>query len=384
MRARRDTLLLISTSYPIATDGSEAAGAFVADIAAELAERMPVRVVAPGLHAGPEKGCGMQVRRFASTGKPLSLLSPAKPWHWPAITGTLRSLRRETLMAAADGRVMHSLAFWALPSGWAALALNRRQGVPYSVWALGSDIWAFGHVPLVRGILTGVCGRARHAYADGLKLAEDASCITGRGFDFLPSTRKLEVARRQPVASVPPLRFLFLGRWHANKGIDLLLEALAQLDDESWHRISEVHIAGGGPLEGLVVEKVADMQRIGRPIRISGFLDGGQAALALAQADRLLLPSRIESIPVVFSDAMKAGLPIVSMPVGDLPALVRDGAGMMAEDVSAGAFAVAIKRMLTTAMSEDDRARLADIAGRFDISAVADRIIADVGRGGDG
>ena len=384
MRIRRDTLLLISTSYPIATDGSEAAGAFVADVAAELAQRVPVRVVAPGLHAGLEKRGGVEVHRFASTGKPLSLLSPTKPWHWPAVNRTLRSLRKETFLAAADGRVMHSLAFWALPSGWAALALTRRQGVPYSVWALGSDIWALGRVPLVRRILTEVCGRAEHAYADGLKLAEDASRITSRRFDFLPSTRRLEVTRNQPVASVPPLRFLFLGRWHANKGIDLLLDALTQLDDASWRCISEVHIAGGGPLEDLVVGKVADMQRIGRPIRLSGFLDSGQAALALARADRLLLPSRIESIPVVFSDAMKAGLPIVSMPVGDLPALIREGAGIMAEDVSAGAFAIAIKRALTTVMSEDDCARLAGIAGRFDISAVADRIITDVAKVRDG
>ena len=125
----RDTLLIVTTSYPQRGDGSEAAGAFVADLAASLAERVPVRVVAPGNEAGDKDQRGtVQVRRFSSPGRPLSLLSPARPSDWPAIVGTLRSLRAQTLAAADDGRVAHTLALWALPSGWAAAALFRRRG----------------------------------------------------------------------------------------------------------------------------------------------------------------------------------------------------------------------------------------------------------------
>jgi len=185
---------------------------------------------------------------------------------------------------------------------------------------------------------------AAYRYADGLQLGWDAARISGRPFGFLPSSRCLNGRRERPLTSLPPYRLLFLGRWHPNKGIDLLLEALMLLDGGSWSRISEVHIAGGGPMEGFVREKVGALQAKGRPLRLSGFLGREQATAALSEADYLLIPSRIESIPVVFSDAMKMELPVISMPVGDLPALVtRFGVGVLASRVDAEAFANALR-----------------------------------------
>lgn len=345
----RDTLLIVTTSYPQAGDGSEAAGAFVADFASEFAKRVPVRVVAPGRrsYADADVINGVQVRRFASTDRPLSLLSPSRITDWPAIMGTLNAMREETLAANDDGRVGHVLAFWVLPSGWAAMGLSRRFDVPYSVWALGSDIWALGRVPGVRTVLRKVIGGASNTFADGLRLGCDAEKLSERPFEFLPSARQLSTSRSQPLASSPPFRFLFLGRWHVNKGVDLLLEALTLLDDDAWSRISEVHIAGGGPLEELVHYRVDQLKRGGRPIKLSGFLGREAAEIALDNADFLLLPSRIESIPVVFSDAMKMLLPVISMPVGDLPALISEyGVGVVADAVTASDFARAMGKAL--------------------------------------
>ncbi|MBK8122824.1 MAG: hypothetical protein IPK54_04560 [Dokdonella sp.] len=42
-------LVLVTTSFPIAGDGSEAAGSFVSDLVEEVAVKTPVRVVAPGV-----------------------------------------------------------------------------------------------------------------------------------------------------------------------------------------------------------------------------------------------------------------------------------------------------------------------------------------------
>lgn len=358
---KRDTLLIVTTSYPQRGDGSEAAGAFVADFAQAMAEHVPVRVVAPGgvSSADVERG-DISVHRYSSPGRPLSLLSPLRPTDWPAIMGTLRSLRAQTLAAADDGRVAHTLALWALPSGWAATALQREQGVPYSVWVLGSDIWSLGRIPGVRSMLRRVIRGATNRFADGLQLAVDAAAIGGKPFEFLPSTRRLDGQRNRPLASAPPYRLLFLGRWHPNKGIDLLLQSLALLDEASWSAIQDVHIAGGGPMEDIVRQRVAGLQSLGRPIRLSGFLDRVQATAALSDADYLLIPSRIESIPVVFSDAMKMQLPVVSMPVGDLPALVRRHAvGTIATGVDAAAFADAVRRTLTRSPSDFSSGMLA-------------------------
>jgi glycosyltransferase involved in cell wall biosynthesis len=365
----RDTLLIITTSYPEHGDGSEAAGAFVADLAEELAARIPVRVVAPGRHAGAvELRDGVEVRRFAGTGRPLSLLSPTRPADWPAIAGTLRSLRKEVLASDADDRIAHTFALWVLPSGWAAAALQRAHGVPYSVWALGSDIWSLGRVPIVRSLLRRVIRKAAHCYADGLQLGEDAAAIGRRPFEFLPSTRRLSrpaSVRRGDGRT----RLLFLGRWHPNKGVDLLLDALDLLPEDAWGRIGEMRLAGGGPLEPLVRDRVGKLQAGGRPVRLDGYLDRQQAAEAIASADWLVIPSRIESIPVVFSDAMKLGCPVVSTPVGDLPRLMRSQpVGILADAADAPSIAAAIQQALR-ASPDAFAPGLAAMASRFDLQS---------------
>ncbi|MFL6592999.1 MAG: glycosyltransferase [Luteimonas sp.] len=363
----RDTLLVVTTSFPQEGDGSEAAGAFVADLAEELATRIPVRVVAPGRRAGTVEDLnGVAVRRFAGTGKPLSLLSPARPADWPAIFGTLRSMRAQVLASDGDGRVAHTLALWVLPSGWAAGALQRSRGVPYSVWALGSDIWSLGRVPVVKSLLRRVVRNAAHCYADGLQLGEDAAAIGGRRFDFLPSTRRFSRPASLRQTDGPP-RMLFLGRWHPNKGVDLLLDALDLLPHEAWHRIGELRLAGGGPLEALVHDRVARLQAAGRPVRLDGYLDRQQATDAIARANWLLIPSRIESIPVVFSDAMKLGCPVVSTPVGDLPRLMRsESVGILAGAADAPSIAAAIQQALH-ASTDAFAPGLAAMASRFDL-----------------
>ena len=373
----RKALMFITTSYPDEGDGSEAAGAFVAELAAEIARICPVRVLSPGRLAGAEsESDGVRVRRFASPGRPLSLLSPFRPADWPAIAVTLRSLRQEALELAADGCVAHTVAFWVLPSGWAAAAVKRNLGVPYSVWALGSDIWSLGRLPGVRFLLARVARGAHARWADGIALGDDARRITGVAFPFLPSTR----ADYEPRPCMRPggarRRLLFLGRWHPNKGVDLLLESLQQLSEQDWARIDGVTIAGGGPLEPVVRAGVARLQAAGRPVSATGFLGSSAARDALAQTDLLLVPSRIESVPLVFSDGVRAGCAIVASPVGDLPALVSgdDPCGIVATGVSPEAFAAAITAALSTPM-EHFRTGIERQAAEFSLKNVA-RIIA--------
>jgi glycosyltransferase involved in cell wall biosynthesis len=371
----RDTLLVVSTSYPLTADGSEAAGAFVADFVSTLAAHCPVRVVGPGPVEGRDPQASHPTWRFSAGDRPLSLLSPARPWHWAAIGGSLASLRRQVFEADADGRVGHVLGLWALPSGWAARGLARRKGIPYSVWALGSDIWALGRYPIVRGLLGSVCREASLAFADGLKLAADAETISGRRFEFMPSCRRLEGRRAVPVRGGAPYRYLFLGRWHVNKGIDLLLAALETLSPSDWSHVGEIHIAGGGPLADGVNAGVARLRAAGRPVRLSGYLDRQEASAALAAADRLLLPSRIESIPVVFSDALAYGLPIVAMPVGDLPGLLADGGGWLAPSVDADGFAQALR----ASFGPSPPGFPAVLAERFDLGRVASALLPRLG-----
>ncbi|MFE8032935.1 glycosyltransferase [Thiohalocapsa marina] len=363
---RRQHLLLITTSYPWVADGRESAGSFVADFAEALTDHLDVSVVAPGPADHVEQRGALSVHFFAAARLPLSLLRPWAPADWPIISRTLNAGSHCCRAVAAARPVDHALALWALPSGYWARQLP--DGVPYSVWGLGSDIWTLGRIPIVRRLLRRVLRGAGHCFADGLQLGADMERIGGRDCRFLPSARQFPSPHhRRPAATRPPYRLAFLGRWHPNKGVDLLLDALAMLDDTDWQFIKAVRIAGGGPLVPHVGAKVGKLAAADRPVRQEGFLDRAAAAELFDWADFILLPSRIESIPVIFSDAMQARRPLIATPVGDLPQLLADyGAGILAESATAQAIAQAIRHSFTVD-AESLQPGLARAAADFDI-----------------
>jgi glycosyltransferase involved in cell wall biosynthesis len=376
MRSGRN-LLLLTTSYPRSGDGSEAAGSFVADFAVELARHVPVRVVAPGNshEVEPSVDGAPRVYRFAAPTRPMSTLRPWHPLEALDILQVLDGGNKATRRAAADGETTHCLALWALPCGVWARSLWRATGTPYSVWALGSDVWGLGRIPLLRGLLGRVLRDATNRFADGVALARDAAAIGKCPVEFLPSTRRITSNRARPLRMSPPYRLLFLGRWHPNKGIDILLDALFALEDDDWRKIELVEVCGGGPLHRLVESKMAGLRSAGRPVELRGFLDKSEAEKTIANADFLLLPSRVESIPVVFSDAMKLGCPVISMPVGDLPQMIDSipPAGILSEGVDAASFATAVRRALHVPPAEFSLGLL-QRSRWFDLGEIAERL----------
>lgn len=346
-------ILLITTSYPDENEGAAAAGTFVHDFAHALSAAAQVTVVAPGAKTQTRQEHQVQVRRFAVSRQPLSLLSPTNPAHWPAILTTLRTGDQAVQQACAATPVNHSLALWALPSGYWALQAQRRFGVPYSIWALGSDIWTLGKIPVVRGILRRVLRHAANRYADGLALKNDVERIGGKPCAFLPSCRMLADGQVKALRDHPPYRLAFLGRWHPNKGIDLLLQALKLLSDGDWQRIEAIRIHGGGPLENQVRPQTTPLIQAGRPLTVGGYLDRDDARELLNWADYIVIPSRIESIPVIFSDAMQIRCPVIAMPVGDLPQLIGEHrCGVLATTVTAASLAQALRQALILAPAD--------------------------------
>lgn len=373
-------IALLTTSYPDDIPGAEAAGGFVEDFAAELSTRARVFVVAASRRDSLTTERNLTVKRFEVPRLPLSLLSAGNPLHWFNIASTLLAGRRALAELVKTERIDHIFALWVLPSGWWARSVGARRQIAYSTWALGSDIWSLGRIPVTRQVLSGVLKHASLRYADGLQLCADVETIGGAPCEFLPSSRHLELLRTESVAEEPPYKFAFLGRWHPNKGADMLMRALSMLRDEDWERISELRYFGGGPLDAEIRVAARKLQHAGRPVTIGGYLDKDAAAELIAWADYLLLPSRVESIPVVFSDAVQLGTPIVSTPVGDLPELFeRYGAGVLAKDTSPEAFCDAIREALSNNANRYC-GRLRAAANDFDLAGATERLLRDIGK----
>ena len=342
-------IIVVTTSFPDLAfrKGQEAAGMFVHDFVVELGQYMSVTVIAPSSHERIEKLNNLTIVRFAVPLLPLSLLKFSNPVHWGSIFKTLRSGQNAVLKTVQEKHVDHIFALWALPCGYWAKIAGAKSNVPYSTWALGSDIWTLGRIPFVKEMLKIVLRSSRYRFADGYQLSDDVKTLCGLECTFLPSARNLPILRKKKLSIAPPYTLTYLGRWHPHKGIDLLLESLHLLNEDDWKKISSVQICGGGNLEPIVRKQCEKLRNFGRPVRMSGYLNRQEASDLLANTDFLMLPSRIESIPVIFSDAMKTYCPIISMPVGDLPRLVEQYCvGILSKSVTSFDFAQAIANAL--------------------------------------
>ena len=347
-------LVLVTSSYPGIADGTEAAGSFVADLVEALSRHVRVRVVAPGIRNTIQVvHTNLQVYRFSAPARPLSTLRLYVLADVVQVIKVLHAGGKATLAAVAAGEVVHIFGLWALPCGYWARRAARLFNVPYSVWTLGSDIWSLGRIPVIRGILAGVLRDAARCYSDGYLLRDDTRRIAGREVYFLTSTRKIAPTGEKVLSTLPPYRLVFIGRWHPNKGPDLLVEALELLDDDCWQRIAAVEIHGGGQLQTVLEVALRRLVVKKRPVTLGGYIDKDEAQAVLQRADFVLIPSRIESIPVIFSDAMKLRCPVIANPVGDLPSLVTDGpVGVIAASTSAKSYADAIRVAVNSSPAE--------------------------------
>jgi glycosyltransferase involved in cell wall biosynthesis len=319
-------IALATSSFPLdPADGRAAAGLFVADFArllAELGHR--VTVVTPDKRPGAKRSPeGIEVRWFPWAGgeRPLSTLRPDRPGDWREIVSAARAGSRALEQVASEG-IDHVLAMWAVPAGYWAHRLKRRTGIPYTTWCLGSDLWTWSRYPFARGLVVRVLRASDLVYADGQDLARDAERLSGRRCDFLPSgrrSRRREAALPEPDRDHP--RFLFVGRYAKVKGLDVLLEAMARYRAKGG--LGRLDAFGGGPLEPVLRARCARSDLAG-VVKIGGYADEETVIVHLETCDALVVPSRLESIPVILNDAARCAAPLVVSDVGDMGRIVSE------------------------------------------------------------
>ena len=238
------------------------------------------------------------------------------------------------------------LAMWVIPSGLFAYMIQRKLGIRYDAWALGSDIWRIRKIPVFGPwIIRRVISKATRVMADGVQLCRDVKYLTHRDCEFLPSCRKMPTAAKSQPSAHAIIKLLFVGRFHNNKGPDILVEAIALLEPEKKKNI-HLDIYGLGPLEPQLQSEI-QLKGLSDSISLNGPISATELAEKFRDTDFLVIPSRIESIPVVFSDAIQSGVPVITMPVGDLPDLIeRFKCGVCATSISAAALAEAIENAM--------------------------------------
>jgi glycosyltransferase involved in cell wall biosynthesis len=228
----------------------------------------------------------------------------------------------------AENTYDHILALWALPSGHFAQHLSNKFRIPYSVWCLGSDIYTWSTRPVIRSRIAGILADASRVFADGEDLCGRIHAWLGIDATFLPSFRPLDgLDGCEPPPPTDSPRFLYLGRLHRDKGIFELLMAFAHVRMALPH--ATLRYVGDGP-EKRKLETLAAEMHLLRPddleassVLVRGAVSHEGVVRALHECDWVVIPTRSDSIPLVFTEAVQAMRPVIGTDAGDLGSLIR-------------------------------------------------------------
>ena len=165
------------------------------------------------------------------------------------------------------------------------------------------------------------------------------------------------------------LRIVSMGRLVSHKRIELILEAVAAVND------LDVLIIGEGP-ERDRLEQISTRLGLDKRIRFTGAFSHDQVTSELARSDALVSASSYEGLPHVVLEALACGVPVIATSAGGTDEAVIDGFnGLIVPEATSAQLASALRRFT---LDPDLRARLADGAktsGReWRFSATADAL----------
>jgi len=263
-------------------------------------------------------------------------------------------------LAALRGDVLHL----NLPSVY-----DGRHSLPavLAKWAGCGRVVTTEHLPMVRPArrrlgIKRLCSTAidaiivhtrwnRAALADYHRMPVAKMAIIPNGSAPAP---KMDAQRRRDLRAQLGLEpetvgLVIVGRLTARKGHRLLLEALRRLADELLPPWRLLIVGDGEEEEALRAQSAA----AGLEQRVAFLGHREDARLIMAAADLLLLPSTLETQPLVLTEAMAAGRPVVAARIFGIPEIVSDGqTGVLVPPGDVEALATATRRLI-----EDPRVR---------------------------
>jgi len=355
-------------------------GTFVAEQVAATAHSVDWRVIAP--LAWPQRSTVAPVPRSevvdgVPVARPRVLMLPRRIG-WAGVAGEMARTARPDFDAAVadDARFVHAHELY--PSAAAARILAQRAGLPLVVSVHGSDLYTNLAKPRWRELVASTAAAAAAVICVSSALARDL--VAELGIDegrvhVVPDTydaaRFAFVDRPQREAGAP-VRLLTIGRLSAEKGVDVLLEALAALKG----RVDvSARIVGDGAERARLHERAAALGLSGTA-EFLGALSGDALAAELAAADLYCQPSRREGFGVALVEALATGLPAVATDSGGPADIVTRRDGVLVAPGDATALAEAIERAASSLESFDRAAIAAATLERFGPESVGARLAA--------
>lgn len=217
------------------------------------------------------------------------------------------------------------ICFFGLPSGPVGWLAKKLMGIPYLVSLRGSDVPGFRpydfstYHKIIAPLLRVIWREADHVVANSEGLKELAVTFAPHiPISVIPNG--VDIERFQPhERDWSPPHLLFVGRIVYQKGLDLLFEALAGLQELSW----SLTLVGDGPfLEEL--QLYAKREGFVERVTCTGWVDKEELIQYYQRANIFVLPSRHEGMSNALLEAMAMGLPVIASDIAGNEELVED------------------------------------------------------------
>jgi glycosyltransferase involved in cell wall biosynthesis len=268
--------------------------------------------------------------------------------------------RRSLRAAVAGVDVVHA---HGLKAGWLASTLAPRPPLVVTVHNLVLPDVVGAAAPVLQALEVGLPARADVVIAVSGEIARRFTGASGGGKVQVVAPASPPARARRPVGEVRSglgvvegeELIVSVGRLHAQKGLDVLVEAMALLRRRRPQ--ARLAVVGGGPAEEQLRRQVAALD-LGDVVTLAG--PSLCAADELAAADVVVLASRWEGWPLVVAESVALGSPIVATAVGGVPDVVVDGVtGRLVAPGSPAALAEAIEAVLADPAAAGQRAEAA-------------------------
>lgn len=378
IRAAEPALKVVVVTTTLPAQIGDGTPEFVLTLARSL-PGVDVTVIAPRMpgSAREETIDGVRIRRVAYfprrwEGLASDAIMPtlrAQPWRLIEVPFLAVALLGATLRAVDRRRRVVLNPHWIVPAGLIALVVGRLTGVPYVVTVHGADAYT---------LRTGLAARVKRLVVNRAEAVLPVSADIARslGLEEAPvlrmgvDTRAIRhaVGARRP----EPGLLVYVGRLADKKGVDVLIEAMAQVPG------ARLEIVGSGParpeLEALVAR-----QGLTDRVTFAGKLPKHEVIATLARAMAVVIPSRVgadgdmEGTPVVLCEAMAAGVPVVASDLGGLGECIDHGeTGLLVAPADVEALAAALRAVLEGSVDLDaiGRAAAEEAERSLDIAAV--------------
>ncbi len=295
---------IVTHNYSITREDKKNAGIFVADFASALNKKMPVFIFQ--LHL------------------PESALTPRHVFNPFSVVRLIDLLKKGTDDCARfveENKIDFLIAMWALPAGLIAAHVKKKHTIPYAIWSLGSDINTYAHMPIIKNLVINALFNADVLFSNSRLVCQKVEKLSHKSCHLLPAVTDFSTTNIKPKKLDPTkYHFLFVGRLEKIKGADLLIQAAQMLKK---HKDTfMIHILGDGR-ERARLEKMVQKFSIEEHVHFLGNVSRKTVVAYMLGSDALVITSRSESLPLVFLEAMRAGLPIISTDVGDCKRLIN-------------------------------------------------------------